>query len=1100
MALTERKNYTVLLKIQLMRKFQLFLTALLAFVLMETASLAQSLSVSGVVKDQAGSPVQGVTVLVEGTKNGTYTDANGKYMLSGVPSNGTLVFSCIGYVEAKSAVNGQSTLPRVTIWEDTQALDETIVVAFGTSTKSSFTGSAAVVNEEKLQQAQVSSVTNALAGAVAGVQLTSSNGAPGSTSTIRVRGFSSINAGQDPLIIVDGAPYGGDLTNLNSADVESMTVLKDAAASALYGARGANGVILINTKKAKSKDATVIFDAKVGVNTRALRQYRVIKNPKMYYETHYAAYNNYLQQVQGMTPDQAYLKANADLGKTAGDGGVGYIVYTVPEGQNLIGTNGKLNPAATLGRIVNGSNGEDYYLTPDSWSDEGYREGIRQEYNLSVAGGGEKSNVYFSLAYLDNEGITDASDLTRFTGRLRADYQAKKWMKVGANIAYTRFNGNTLGNNGSTGSNGNVWAFTSQTAPIYPIWVRNADGSIKVDANGIKIMDYGNADPTRGGVPGSARPFISDANPIQDSRLNTRNYNGNSMSANGFADFTILPGLVATVNGTVYLDETRSTYVYNPYYGQFRSTEGTIEKYHQRYFTYNYQQLINYTHTFAGVHNFGAMVGHEYYNARSYELGASKSKMFSQTNKELSGAVVDGQSSYSTLSEYNNEGYFGRIQYDYDTKYFISGSYRRDASSRFNPDYRWGSFWSVGAAWIMSKEKWFKAPWVDELKLKASVGSQGNDNIGNYRYTDLFDIVNSAGSVGTSFNSKGTKDITWETNTNFNIGAEFSFWKKLSGSIEYFRRNTSDMLFSFSVAPSLGYSSYYDNIGDLYNSGIEIELSYNIFSKKNLSWDVNFNLTTLKNRVTKLHDDKKVMSYYTADGKEYMGYGGDFFISEDRSMYSWRLKDFAGVDQETGESLWYKNTFDKEGVWTGRETTSNYSDADYYITNKSTIPDVYGGLGSSLRFFGFDFSFNLSYQIGGYQYDGTYAQFMSNPTSGNTGYNFHADVLKAWTPEKPSNSVPRWVFGDTYSAGSSTRFLTKSSYLNIENINFGYTLPSKWTKKFDVSALRIYFAAENVWYWSARRGFDPRQSFSGGTNATNYSPMRTLSGGINIKF
>lgn len=971
-------------------------------------------------------------------------------------------------------------------------LDEVMVVAFGTAKKSAFTGSAKVVSSEKLEQSQVTSVTNALAGAVPGVTLTSNDGAPGSTSSIKIRGFSSINAGNDPLIIVDGAPYNSDqLTNLNPNDVESMTVLKDAASNALYGARGANGVIIITTKKANQKgEATVTFDAKWGANTRALQHYDVITDPGQYYEMHYGAMKNYYMNVMGMSDQAAWKEANKNL--FSSNGGLGYNVYTVPQGQYLIGQNGKLNPNATLGNIVS-YKGEEYLLMPDDWENIGTRTGLRQEYNFSVSAANDKSSFYVSLGYLGNEGITEGSDLKRLTARLKADYQAKPWMKIGGNMSYARFDSNSLGNNGSSSSTANIWAFTTQLAPIYPAYIRNADGSIKVDGNGFQMMDYGS-----GLNAGMIRPFISDANPIMDNKLNTQNAEGNAMTSNGFVDITPLPGLKLTLNGSFNLDETRYTYVYNPYYGQFDSTGGTVSKSHQRTYDYNLQQLISYTNSF-GSNNFDILIGHEYYDYRLYYLGASKSNMFSQGNQELSGAVIDGQAASSYKERRNNEGYFGRLQYNYDERIFASASVRRDASSRFHPDYRWGTFWSAGAAWLINKENWFDYSWVQELKLKASIGSQGNDNIGDYRYTDVFNIINSGGNIGTSFNSKGTKDITWETNTNFNIGAEFQLWNRLTGSIEYYMRKTSDMLFAFSVAPSLGYSSYYDNVGNMVNSGVEIDLGVNIFNTRNFTWDVNLNISTLKNRITMLDPDKKNTTEYTAEGKGYQGYtNGSFFIGEDLSMFTWRLKEYAGVS-ENGESMWYKNILDENENIIGRETTTDYSAADYYVTEETSIPKVYGGFGTTLKVYGVDLGINFTYQLGGKQYDGTYAQFMSSPT-GTTGYNFHKDLLNSWTPENTGSDIPRFQLHDQYSAASSTRFLTSASYLNIQNINVGYTLPASWTKKLAINSLRLYMSAENVFYWSKRKGFDPRQSYDTTTNATYYSPMRTISGGVTFQF
>ena len=1053
---------------------------------------AQTQRVTGVViSDEDGQPVIGASVQVKGTQQGTITDVDGKFTLSNVPSSaGTLVISYVGMHTQEAKIQ-----PNMTVYMKTNAelLDEVMVVAFGTAKKSAFTGSATVVDDQKIAQSQVTSVTGALAGAAPGVTLTSSSGDPSSSPTIRIRGISSINAGNDPLIIVDGAPYTGDLGNLNPNDVESMTVLKDAASNALYGARGANGVVIITTKRANEKgEAKVTLDAKWGANTRALQNYDVITDPGQYYEQHYKAMTNYYTNAMGMTPQQAWIMANNNIAGPAGNGGLGYMVYNIPEGQFLIGQNGKLNPNATLGNIVN-YNGVDYLLMPDDWEDLGTRTGLRQEYNLSISAASDKGSYYISLGYLSNEGITENSDMKRLTARLKADYQVKPWMKVGGNMSYARFDHNSLANNGSSTSQGNVWAFTTQIAPIYPLYVRNADGSIMKDANGFEMMDYGS-----GQIAGLTRPFIGDANPIMDNKLNTRNAEGNALSANGFVDITPIEGLKITINGSFNLDETRSTTVLNPYYGQWEGTGGQVSKAHQRAYDYNLQQLVSYANHI-GSHNFDILLGHEYYDYRLYTLGASRQKMFSQDNKELSGAIVDLQGSYSAKSRHNQEGYFGRLQYNYDERIYGSASVRRDASSRFHPDYRWGTFWSVGAAWLMNKESWFDVSWIQELKVKASVGSQGNNNIGDYRYTDLFNIVNSNGELGTSFASKGTRDITWENNRNINVGAEFQLFDRLSGSIEYYHRKTTDMLFSFTVAPSLGYSSYLDNVGDMVNSGVEITLDANIFKKRNFEWNVNMNISTLKNQITMLDPDKKTTTEYTIDGKGYQGYSnGSFFIGEDLPMFTWRMKEYAGVNPETGESLWYMNVTGEDGTIT-RETTTEWSDATYYITDKSTLPKVYGGFGTSLKVYGVDMAINFTYQIGGWQYDGTYASFMGSP-AGSTGSNYHKDLLNAWTPENTGSNIPRFQMNDQYSSAMSTRFLTKASYLNIQNINVGYTLPSKWTKKLAIESLRLYMSAENVFYWSKRKGFDPRQSFSASTNATYYSPMRTISGGVTFTF
>ena len=1071
-----------------MKKIRVFFTAMVLLAISVAAS-AQNITVNGTVKDEAGEGIVGANVVLKGNRTVyTMTDISGSFTLN-VPSNGTLQVICLGYHEQEVPVNGQRTL-NIVLADDSQLLDETIVVAFGTSTKEAFTGSAKVVDSESLAHSQVAAVTSALVGKVAGVQMTTSSGAPGSTPSIRIRGFSSISAGQEPLYIVDGMPYSGDINNINPNDVESITVQKDAASNALYGARGANGVILITTKRSRENNAVVKFDAKVGLNTRALQPYETISDPAEYYELHYAALvNNYINKL-GMSPSAAGILANKNIGTNANSGGLGYISYTIPEGEVMIGRNGKLNPKATLGNIVN-YEGQDYLIIPDNWMAAGYRNSIRQEYNVSVAAGGSKSNFYASLGYLDNQGITVNSDMKRLTARLKADYQAKPWLKVSGNMSYTNFNYNSLSNEGESNSTGNIWAFTTQVAPIYPLYVRDGKGNIMVDGNGITLMDYGD-----GMNAGLTRDFFKNANAIQGTRLNTNNAEGNAFSAAGAADFSFLRDFRFTVNASTTLDETRGTSVQNPYFGQFATSGGIVGKSHTRSTDYNTQQLLNYSHAFENKLNLSVLVGHEWFVHKSASLSASKEKMFSQDNKELAGAVVDKKSSNSSTGMYNNEGYFSRIQGDYDNTIFLSASYRRDASSRFEKHHWWGSFWSLSGAWIISKESWFNAPWVDMLKIKSSYGSQGNDNISNYLYTDTFDIVPMAGDVATAFNSKGKEDITWETNGNFNIGTEFTlFGNVIDGSFEYFNRKTTDMLFYFRVPPSLGYTGYYDNVGDMKNYGLELSLNFNIIQKRDFQWSVDLNATHVRNRITYLHEDVKTR---TVEG--YEGYpSGTYFIGEGLPLYTFYMQKSAGVDPNTGEALWYMDIEDEDGNVTGQETTNLYSKATQYLIG-NPMPKLYGGFGTSLYFHGFDLSASFSYQWGGLAYDSGYASFMSAPSAGKTGSNFHKDVLKAWTKDNPNAAIPRWQYDDTDVAASSDRFLMDASYLNIENINLGYTFPSKWTRKVGVSSLRIYAACENVFYWSVRKGFDPRYSFSGGTNYSNYSPVRTLSGGITLTF
>lgn len=1070
----------------MVRKIALSLIVVLAMAL---GAVAQNRQIAGTVVDDSGSPVVGATVIVADTHVGTTTGVDGEFTLS-APAQGTLEVSFIGYVSQTQPIANKSKFEFV-LKLDNQVIDDVVVVAFGTAKKEAFTGSAKVVESDDIAKVQTTSVANALVGRVSGVQTASSSGSLGSEPSIRVRGFGSINAGNAPLWVVDGVPFSGDLNTLNTADIESMTVLKDAASNALYGSRGANGVIMVTTKKAKAGEANIVFDAKVGVNSKALATYDVITDPGEYYEMHYAAlYNGQLNN--GASAADAHAHASKYL-TTNSYGGVGYNVFTVPQGETLIGTNGRLNPNATYGRI-DSVNGTDYLLKGDNWVDEAYQTGIRQEYNLSATGATDRSTFFASVGYLDNQGIIKGSNYERLTGRLKADYKAKEWAKIGANMSFTHYN-SSAGNDeeDEAGSSANIFAFSSRVAPIFPVYIRDANGNIMQDKNGYDMYDYGD-----GAFYSSKRAYLPGSNALQASWLDSRGTEGNAFTANGYTDLNLAKGLKLTINGGVSLDEARSTTLANPFYGQYATTGGYVNKQHIRNFNYNLQQLLDYNFS-VGEHNIDVMVGHEYNMVTGAALYASKSNLFSIDNLELNGAVVDKASAGSYTTQYNTEGYFARAQYDLKSKYYASASYRRDASSNFHPDHRWGNFWSFGGAWIVSKEDFMAntAGWLDNLKYKLSYGSQGNDAIGAYRYTDTYYLQNNAGEIAVVFNTKGNENITWETNANFNTGIEFSMFNgRLGGNIDYFNRKTSDMLFFFPVPNSLGYSGYYDNVGDMRNSGVEIELFTDIIRTKDFSWTFDVNASIVKNKITALSEKNK-----TDEIDGYKGYkSGTYFYAEGLPLYSLYMPSYAGVDSETGKSMWYVTETAEDGSET-RTTTTDYSVASENKELQGTaLADLYGGFSTAVRWKGFDASIAFTYQIGGQVYDSGYAQYMSSPTSSSVGGNYHVDLYDAWTPENPTSQTPRFSYDDLYSTAQSDRFLVDASYLNISNINVGYTLPQSFTQKFEVNKFRVYLACDNVAYISRRQGLDPRNSFSGATSYYGYAPIRTISGGVSIEF
>ena len=1054
-------------------------------VLLSVMAYGQDVKVTGNVSDASdGSAIPFVSVHVKGTMKGVSADDQGHYSIL-APADAVLVFTCIGYVEQEVPVGERSFLS-VALSPDSEMLQETIVVAFGSSTKESFTGSAAVVGESDIARLQSSDVTRALEGVVAGVQMSTSSGSLDSKPSIRIRGIGTISSSVDkePLYVVDGVPYSGDLNNLNPADIESMTVLKDAASNALYGARGANGVIMITTKKARGSGATVSLDAKWGWNTKALQNYDVISDPAQYYEMHYKALYNYYVNKQGLSALDAYSLASSRVAGPVRDGGLGYQVFAVPEGESFIDQDGRVNPNARLGNVVN-YNGADYLLTPDDWMSEAYRQSLRQEYNVNVSGGVEKASFMASFGYLNNKGIIDGADMYRYTARLKADFQAKQWLKLGANVSYTNYNYNN-GNSeeGSAGSVGNVFGFAASMAPIYPVYIRDASGNIMLDERGLQMYDFGD-----GRNAGMIRPNAPNANALRLVTLDKNRSEGNALTATAFTEVRFLKNFKFVLNVGVGVDGVRHTSMNNMYYGQFATNGGTLYKGHERQFYVNLQQLLSYNRTFAGVHNVDLLVGHETYNRNLTSVSGYKTKMFSDENLELGGAVIDGQQASSSLSEYNNEGYFIRAQYDYANKVFVSGSFRRDASSRFHKEHRWGNFWSAGAGWLVDREPWFDASWVDMLKLKASVGSQGNDGIPDYLYTDTYEISNNEGNVAVAFRSKGNPDITWETNMNFNAGVDFDFFAgRLAGSVEYFYRKTSDMLFFFNVPLSLGYSGYYDNIGDMRNSGIEVSLNAFPVKTQSVQWSINANLTHYTNKITMLPDEHKKM-----DVEGYAGYqSGGRYYGEGLPIYTFYMPKYAGVEPDTGLPMWYR---EENGATV---TTTSYSEASDYLCGDPT-PVIYGGFGTSVSFYGVDISAQFSYSVGGLVYDSGYAAVMRPPGT-STGSNIHKDMLGAWTPANHDTSVPRFQYLDENISAQSDRFLTDGSYLNFQSARIGYTFPQKMVDKLKLSRLRLYLLCDNIFYISARRGLDPRYSFNGTTNYAVNSPVRTLSGGINITF
>lgn len=1069
---------------------------------------AQTRTITGTVVDAANDePLVGVSVIpgTSGTQ-GVITDIDGNFTIRVAEGVKQLTISYVGYTPQTVAITGNKLEVRLEPAANT--LDEIIAVAYGTTKKSAYTGSAAVVKADQLEDALVSNVTNALSGKMSGVMTTSYNGQPGTSASVLIRGVGSINTSTKPLYVVDGLPFDGDIAAIPNSDIESLTVLKDAASTALYGARGANGVILVTTKKGKEGNAKITVDARWGGNSRAIPQYDVITSEAQYLETLYGAIYNTNIYNDGFTHEQAHVYANNTIWPT-----LGYQTWTVPAGEYLIGTNGKINPNATRGY----SDGRYYYIA-DDWTKESLRHGLRQDYNVSVTGGTQKLSYYLGANYLNDQGIINNSDFERISARAAVDYQAKPWLKLGFSMQYAYTASDYPGSNTreDATSSGNTFYYLNGLGPVYPMYVRNQWGEIMWNKEyGNPIYDYGDGKTDYGyGLMQSSR--TPSGNPAGSLLYDKEEYLADIFDSKWYAVVTPFEGFTLTGTLGYLVDNTRLHQVLNPVYGQFKDMGGQAVQYQQRSRSIQSQLLAQYSKSF-GNNNFDLLLGYETQDYEVESVQAIGSNLYNP-NFFVVDNTIDQKRGYGNLHGLAHRGWLGRLNYNFDNRYFLAGSFRRDGSSRFAPDKRWGTFWMGTAGWDISKEKFMhNFNNIDLLKVKFSYGEQGNDAIG-FAYTDIAyaDQYRMTGSDGIFSDAtlayKGNPDITWETSRSINAGVDFSIFKgMLQGTVEYYSRTTDDMLMNIPTSPSLGYSSMPMNVGKMRNNGVEIDLNYRPINTKDITWEIFANLTLPNNKVLKIADKLK-------DENGNWNYSSTRVIREGESLYNLYLVSYAGVEQNPedkkncGLALYWEYTpdidadgkpvLDKDGnQMYSEKTTPNYQSA--YNTNRkmtgNIMPKGYGGFGTSVKAYGVDLSVQFAFQFGGRIFDSSYQSYMQPGTG--SGHTWHKDILNAWTPENTNTDVPRTYVASqmSYASSTSDRFLISSNYVSLNNITLGYTFPAKWTKKLQISSLRIYGAAENVALWSRRKGLDPRQSFISSSNST-YSPIRAISGGIRVEF
>lgn len=1055
-----------------------------------TLAMAQS-RISGIVlsaEDQE--PIIGASVLLKGTSVGSITDIDGRFQISNVPENAqTIVVSFVGMKTQEIPISDQEM--KILLQNDSKQIDEVIVVAYGTQKKSSFTGSASTVGATTIEKRALSNATAALEGNATGLQVTSATGQPGESATVRIRGFGSVNASSSPLYVVDGTIYNGSIGDINPADIESMTVLKDAASTSLYGSSAGNGVILITTKKGQGTEGTnVNLTINQGWSNRAYKDYAKVDIWGYYPLQWEMLKNSYISS--GKTASEAAQLASQNIGNT-----LKYNPFSSVADDAIVGTDGKLNPAATSLKW-----GDDL-----NWEDVAFKTGYRQEYNLSYSNKAKKSDTYASVGYLNDNGYMLKTDFERYSGRLNYNIYPSKWFKTGLNLGITHTSSNySTSTSSNSGSYSNLTRFIRVMAPIYPIHAHDLNTGAYLNREGKPttnpaeyIYDY---EGTR--LSNNGRDAIAET------EFNTRELTRMNQSAATYFTLTPLEGLNLTANYSLNNIDYRTKVYENPYVGDGTAGPGRLSQTSTRALTQTFNQLITYNKTF-GQHNIDLLLGHESYSYKYEYLYGMKTHETVAAMYEFSNFVnISSLDSYT--DKYRKEGYFGRVNYDYADKYYASLSYRHDGSSRFSKENRWGNFWSFGASWRISQEKFMKdITWINNLKLRESYGETGNDDIlksnGNsdyYPYQTLYGLgYNNGTEAGAYFTIIANSDLMWETQVSTDVALEFGLFNRLSGTIEYFRKDSRDLLFDVSQPISAGVSSIIQNIGKVSNHGVEIDLDYTIVSNKNWDIHVSANATFIKNKLVKLPETMSKNGYISGS-KKWM---------EGRSIYEFWLRQWYGVDPKTGDGLYYLDTQaynDADGTLSqavkatlveinGQQLTNSYQYAKYDFSG-SAIPKVFGGFNFRIGYRAFDLAATFSYQLGGKLLDLNYATMMD---LSNFGYAMSPDLERAWKQPGDVTDVPRIDNNSTHSTNIgqnySTRWLTSSDYLNLRSISLGYQLPENLLNKIMIKSARLNLTAENLFMLKARQGLNPMANYSGITY-NEYMPSRNITIGLNVSF
>ena len=1052
-------------------KFNGILTLFLALIVQ--ISFAQQKTVSGIISETSG-PIPGVSILLKGTSSGTETDFDGKYSIK-VKSGDVLIFSYLGYKSVERTIGTSNTI-NVTLSQDSNSLDEVVVVAYGTQSRASLTGSVSVIGAEQIENATYSNPIQGLEGLASGLRVIQSSGQPGADPIIRIRGFGSINASSAPLIVLDGVPYSGALSSINPQDIASTSILKDASSTSLYGNKASNGVLLITTKTGKSDKTQISIDTRVGVTQRAAKEYNITNSPGEFYEMYHSILANsefYAQGKDGtpVTIGDARQTASANL-----IGELGYNLYDVSDVTLIDPSTGKLNRDANL-------------LVNDRWEDVLFRdEASFTSTNLNISGGSENLTYYFSLGSQTDNGYTIGSSFERHTARLKVN--AKKIADVvslSGDVAYSKSYSQTVPSDGTSSFN-NTFSWTRRIAPIYPVFKYDENWAPILNANTPSgfAYDFGNAQVFPSGKSRGPRNYAPGEHPLavieNTTETNERDNFNAALRAKIDLPFDIKFEYVANLLTEVDMGIDFT----GPGAGAFAQAQnGLLRNNRNNFSAFTNQQLLTWKKDF-GRHSLDVLLGHETYVESFTTLALSKRNLIGDFSP-----ILDNTSVYVSANNYNTnyttEGYFSRFIYGLDNNYFLNLTARHDASSVFHPDARWGTFWSAGASWIMSNENFMKdSEIINYAKLAVNYGTTGNDRIfyqGGGRnlvaYENQYVIDENNGALTQTLFSLGNKNITWEKAASLDVAYEMSLFNRVNMSLGYYRKKSQDLLFNNPLQLSTGQATSPENFGSMVNSGLEFEVAIDAVKKENFNININANLSTLKNEITELPKDSIP--------------AGNFRRVVGKSLFDYFMVRSAGVDPTNGDALYYS----KDATTGETIETTDYADA---VTNgrefldKRAIPTITGGFGTNIQVGDFSLGLQFAYQLGGYGIDNEYFSLFNQT---NNVKNI-ADYDKTWTVDNPTASLPRVdpLSADQYRI--SDLYLVDLSYLSLSNINLGYILDNEAIKKYHIDSIRFYGTINNAFLlYSARQGYDPRLN-SVGSSSPEYGANRTIAFGLNI--